>query len=118
MAPWSCIICSAAIDSVRWRMRRARSSDCPHLALFLVGQRQDAQRQDLVDLGAVEQVARTLGRDLRVVVQDDGRRQHGVAGAVLAREHRPHAHVLAAGRQLRVGLGRIEQGHELARLSR
>ena len=48
------------------------------LGLLVVGQRQHAQREDLVDLGRVEQVARALGRDRRVVVQDDRRRQHDV----------------------------------------
>ena len=56
-----------------------------HGALFFVRQRQDAQREDLVDLGAVEKVARTLRRDLRIVVENDGRREHGVALALLRR---------------------------------
>ena len=100
MAPCSRISCSAGSASVRSRMRRARSSDSPHLALLLVGQRQDPQRQDLVDLGAVEQVARALGRDLRVVVEDDRRRQHACRARRLAHQHRPGADVLAAGGQL------------------
>ena len=72
--------------------------------------------QQLVDLAAVEQVARALGRDLGVVRQDDRRRQHGVALARLADQHRPGAVVLAA-----LGLGaqlvrRVGQRHELAAL--
>ena len=39
-----------------------------------------AQREDLVDLGGVEQVARALRGDLRVVVEDDRRRQHTSRG--------------------------------------
>ncbi len=42
------------------QLPRARVG-APHLVLLLVGQRQDAQREDLVDLGAVEEVAGALG---------------------------------------------------------
>ena len=42
-----------------------------HLRLLLIGEREDAQAQDLVDLGGVEQVARRFGRDLGMVLEDD-----------------------------------------------
>ena len=45
--------------------------DAAHLALLLVGHRQDAQGEDLVDLGAVEEVARALRCHHRVVVEND-----------------------------------------------
>ena len=52
-----------------------------------------AQRQDLVDLRRVEEVARALGRDRRMVVEDDRRREHHGVG--LVDEHRPGALVVA-----------------------
>ena len=45
-------------DLARARVRRA------HLRLLLVGQAEDVEDQHLVDLAAVEEVARALGRDL------------------------------------------------------
>ena len=76
--PCSCISCSAASDSVR-SSSAGRARPTPHLALLLVGQRQDPQRQDLVDLGAVEQVAGLSGAISRIVVEDDRRGEHRVA---------------------------------------
>ena len=43
----------------------------PRLALLLLGERQRAQREDLVDLRRVEQVTGAFRRDPGVVVQDD-----------------------------------------------
>src|SRR5207245_9400715 len=62
------------------------------LALLLLGEREDAQREDLVDLRGVEEVARTLRGDLRMVVQDDGRRQHRFGPA---HQYRPPTVVVA-----------------------
>ncbi len=45
----------------------------PHFLLLGVGHGQDSQRQDLIDFGAVEKVAGTFGRNLRIVVEDDRR---------------------------------------------
>ena len=53
----------------------------PRLALLLVGEGQRAQREDLVDLARVVQVAGALGRDAGVVVHDDRRGQHDVPPA-------------------------------------
>ena len=44
-----------------------------HFTLLVFGQSQDAQRQNFVDLGAVEKISRAFGRDLRVVVKNDRR---------------------------------------------
>ena len=44
-----------------------------HLGLLGVGQAEDVEHQHLVDLAAVEQVARALGRDPRMVLEDDRR---------------------------------------------
>ena len=66
----------ARMASQRSMMARGARVGGAGLALLVVGQRQHAQREDLVDLGGVEHVARALGRDRRVVVEDDRRRQH------------------------------------------
>ena len=44
-----------------------------HRVLLLVRQGEDAQCQHLVDLGRVEEIARALGRHLRVIGEDDWR---------------------------------------------
>ncbi len=44
-----------------------------HRSFLVFGQRHDSEREDLVDLGAVEQVAGTLRGDLRIVIEDDRR---------------------------------------------
>src|SRR5262245_13046460 len=44
-----------------------------HLPFLIVGQREDAERQDFVDLRSVEEVARTFRRDLRIVIENDRR---------------------------------------------
>ena len=76
-------------DLARARVGRA------HLGLLLVGQAEDVEDEHLVDLAAVEEVARALGRDPRVVLEDDRRGQQRVALARLADQHRPRARVLA-----------------------
>ena len=87
----------------------------PCLALLLVGQRHRAQGEDLVDLRAVEQVSRALGRDCGVVVEDDRRAQHRVAAAGRADQHRPRALVAALPAEHRRPLGRVGRGQEPAR---
>ena len=94
-APCSFMNCSAGMVSVRSRIWRARSSDSPDLALLVVSQSHDAQRENLVDLGAIEQVACALGSDLRIVVKNDGRSQQRVPLPWLTDQHRPRADVLA-----------------------
>ena len=69
-----------------------------HLLLFGIGHRQNAQGQDLVDLGAVEQIAWAFGGDLRVVVKNDRRGQHRVAVPLAADQHRPGP-LIDAGRR-------------------
>ena len=68
----------AAVDD----RRRARIRG-PGLRLLLVGQRQHAQGQDLVDLGRVEHRTGALRGDRGVVVQDDRRREDDVRGLPL-----------------------------------
>ena len=63
---------------------------------FCVGQGLDAERQDFIDLRAVEKIAGAFVGDLRIIVQDDRRRQHRVGVARSAHQHRPGADVPAA----------------------
>ena len=89
-----------------------------HLGLLLVGQAEDVEHEHLVDLAAVEQVAGALGRDPRVVLEDDRRGEHRVALAGLADEHRPRALVAARAAASRSARGRIGQRDERARRAR
>ena len=68
--PCSASICSFSSDSVRARTARAPFVDGGHRSLFIVGQGHDPEREDLVDLGAVEELAGALGCDL-----EDSRRE-------------------------------------------
>ena len=84
-APCSFAQCSGGSASVRSRICTRALVRASRFALLLVGQRQDAQREDLVDLGAVEEVAGALRGNLRVVVEDDRRREHAVVAALRRR---------------------------------
>ena len=57
----------------------------PRLALLVVGEGERAQAEDLVVLGAVEEVGRALRGELRVVVEDDRRREQQPSAALGAR---------------------------------
>ena len=61
---------------------------------LVVAEREDVQQQRLLDLGAVEEVAAALGRELRVVGQHDRRAEQRVVG--VGREHREGVDALAA----------------------
>ena len=84
----------------------------PGLRLLLVGEGEHTQAEDLVDLGGVEEVADALRGDLRLVVEDDRRRQHDVA--VRSDEHRERAVVAATGDCLGGAVRWLEQRHERA----
>ena len=86
----------------------------PRLPLLLVGEGEDAQGEDLVDLGGVEHVPLALGGDLGVVVQGDRRGQDDLAVALVADQHRPRPHVLARGHRTGGELRRVDEGHEPA----
>ena len=58
------------------------------------------------------------GRDLRVVVEDDRRREHRVRLPLLADQDRPGADVAARGGGLAPALGRVQQRDELAAVGR
>ena len=84
-----------------------------HLGLLLVGQAEDVEGQQLVDLPAVEQVAGALGRDPRVVGEDDRRGQQRVARprSPTSTGHCPaFSHASAAARSA----GRVGERHERA----
>jgi hypothetical protein len=66
-----------------------------HFSLFLVGHGQDTEGKDFIDFRAVEEITRTFGRDLGVVVENDGRGQQRVAVAFLADQDGPEALVPA-----------------------
>ena len=78
------------------------------VGFLLFGHGHDPKREDLVDLGGVEEVAGALRRDRRVVAQHDGRDQHGVrrpsSSATITGQQRccTHADVSAAAQSAAV----------------
>src|SRR5919107_3298971 len=71
-----------------------------HLLLLLVREVEDVQDEHLIDLGPIEQVAGALGRDLRVVREDDRGGEQYVPLPFLSDEDRPRLQVLAPFRSL------------------
>jgi hypothetical protein len=59
-------------------LARAFVGGC-RFALLPIGHRHDAKRQQLVNLGRIEEIARAFGSNHRVVVQNNRRRQHQIA---------------------------------------
>src|SRR5690242_17459942 len=49
-----------------------------HLAPLLIGEREHVEHEELIDLTRVEEIARALRCDARIVVQDDRRGEHRV----------------------------------------
>ena len=96
-------------DRGRARVRR------PGLRLLLVGEHQRAQAEDLVDLGAVEQVRRALGGELRVVGEDDRRREQQVGALGRPGEHGPGVPVVQLTGRGQRPLGRVGGREERAR---
>src|SRR3984893_408052 len=80
-----------------------------HLALLFVGQRHYAQRENLVNLGSVKQVSGTLRSNLRIVIENDRRRENGVELSFFTDEDRPSSHVLTTRGKLAYLLRRREQ---------
>jgi hypothetical protein len=90
------------------RMRIA----APHLRLLFIGESHHPQRQHLIHLGSVEEIAGALRSDLRVIVQNNRRAQHMAAIAFIASHHRKNA-LIATRRDLSLhSRGRIEQRDE------
>ena len=96
-------------DRGRARVRR------PRLRLLLVGEHQRAQAEDLVDLGAVEQVRRALRSQLRVVREDDRAREQQVRAPLRPGEHRPGVPVVQLAGRGEGPLGRVGGREERAR---
>ena len=99
IVPCSRSMVGASIASTRSISAAARGSVARAAAFSCVGERERAQGEDLVDLGAVVELARALRRELRVVGQDDRGGQHDLAAVARAGQHRPAAGVLARGRR-------------------
>ncbi len=93
-----------------------KSVGVAHFPFFAVRHRLDAQGQQLVDFGSVEEIAGAFRREARVIVENDGRGEDGVAGFVfvVAHEDRPDAEVLAGLGDVPMLRGRIHQGKKLA----
>ncbi len=96
-------------DRGRARVRR------PRLRLLLLGEHQGAQAEDLVDLGAVEQVRRALRSQLRVVGEDDRAREQQVRAPLRPGEHRPGVPVVQLAGRGEGPLGRVGGREERAR---
>ena len=111
--PCSFMNCSAGMCLGAFQHPAGALVGFAHLALLFVGQGHDAQRKNLVDLGAVEEIARALGRDLRIVVEDDRRGEHACR-RLFAGQHGPGADVLALRGLFLEAFRRIEQRDELA----
>src|ERR1700747_2320731 len=71
-----------------------------HFDLLIISERENTQRQHLVHLGAIEEIPDALGRDLRIVIEDDRRTEDETAIASFAGEHRKDTVLLA-----RLGVG-------------
>src|SRR3984957_11698066 len=80
-----------------------------HLALLIIGQRHDPQRENFVNLGSVKQISCAFGRNQGIVVENDRRGEHGVALSFLSNKNRPGSHVRTTRGQLAHLLRRREQ---------
>src|SRR5918995_2458876 len=84
--------------------------------LLLFCEAQDAQREELVYLPPVEEIAGALRRYLGIVVQDDRGRENGMPVSLLPRQHRPRLYVLALFRETFQFLRRVHERDELSAL--
>src|SRR5271156_6199523 len=85
-----------------------------HFLLFFVCHGQNTQRQNFVDLRAVEEIAGAFRSNLRVIVENDRRREHGVALAVFSNKNRPGSDVLAGCGKFAALFRRIDQRYKFA----
>src|ERR1700761_9200858 len=87
-----------------------------HLPLFLIRHGQNTQGENFVDLRSIKELAGAFLGDLRKVVQNDRRGEHGdwLAFLFLADENRPSANVRAGFARFDVSWWRIHQGKKLA----
>src|ERR671912_2463032 len=84
--------------------------------LLLFCEAQDAQREELVYLPPVEEIAGALRRYLGVVVQDNRGRENGMPIALFPSQHRPRLYVLALFRETFQFLRRVHERDELSAL--
>src|SRR5579862_1247824 len=80
-----------------------------HFALLFVGQRHHAKGQHLVHFRAIEEIARALRRNLRIVIKNDRRTQHHVVTSLFADQHRKTANGLTLRCQRLQGSRRIHK---------
>src|SRR3712207_2837792 len=92
----------AQLHKLLRRERLAPLQDLPpprvrgaHLFFLLISEVENVENEHLVDLGPVEQVARALGGDLGVVVEDDRSEERRGPLPFLSDEHGPRLQVLA-----------------------
>src|SRR5215510_12607450 len=85
-----------------------------HLLLLLIRHRHDAQREQFVNFRSVVEITRAFRGDLRIIIEDDRRREQTVAFSFFPDQRRPGAYVstTSGGRAKR--LRRIEQRDKLA----
>jgi len=90
--------------------------DLPHLRFLRVGHCHDPQCKNLIDLGAITEVARAFRRNPRVIIENNWRGKHRVALAalLLSHQHRVSSHLLATAGRFDIFRRRIEQRKELA----
>src|SRR5918998_4390023 len=105
------------------RKRLAPLQDLPpprvggaHLFFLLVREVENVKNEHLVDLGPVEQVARALGGDLGVVIEDDRGGEQRVPFPFLSDQHRQRLQVLARFRGLPQLLRRVDQRDKVSSL--
>src|SRR5581483_6659487 len=86
-----------------------------HLLLFFLREREHAQGKHFVNFGGIKKVAGALRRDLRIVVQNDGRNQDRVASAGFTGQYREYTRVAAGGNAFLKFFGRFKQRNQLSR---
>src|SRR6185503_781779 len=85
-----------------------------HLSFFFLGKCHDPKREYLVDLSSIKKTSSTFGRNLRIVVEDDRRRQHAIVRSLFSGEHRIRTDVVTIAGRLRKFFWRIKKRNELA----
>ena len=85
-----------------------------HLILLVIGQGHHAQGEHLVHFGCVVEVGGALRRDLRVIVENDGRAEQHVTLGAVADQHGKIADVAYRRSRHREVFRRVEKRDELA----
>src|SRR5215510_6477058 len=80
-----------------------------HLLLLLIRHRHDAQREQFVNFRSVVEIARAFRGDLRIIIENDRRREQTVAFSFFPDQRRPGAYFSKTGGGLGKLLSRIER---------